>query len=95
MSLAQVLSHKDLDSNASLIVGIIMEDIFGAAGQEKESEGYTSKLKELKFNKSYDTGEILAANISLSAFGALLPVSYTHLDVYKRQTLSSFRMNVR
>lgn len=72
MSLAQVLSHKDLDSNASLIVGIIMEDIFGAAGQEKESEGYTSKLKELKFNKSYDTGEILAANISLSAFGALL-----------------------
>ncbi|CUS22660.1 LAQU0S06e03070g1_1 [Lachancea quebecensis] len=72
VAMSHSLSHKDLDTNSALIVSIIMEDIFGAAGQEKEAEGYSSKLKELKFNKSYDTGEILASNISLPAFGSLL-----------------------
>ncbi|SCU85141.1 LANO_0C03444g1_1 [Lachancea nothofagi CBS 11611] len=72
MALAPKLTHKDLDATAHMIVGVIMEDVFGTAGQEKDAEGYTSKLKELKFNKSYDTGEILASNISLSTFGSLL-----------------------
>ncbi|SCU80430.1 LAME_0B03114g1_1 [Lachancea meyersii CBS 8951] len=70
--LSSKLQHKDLDTTASMIVNVIMEDTFGSAGQEKDAEGYTSKLKELKYNKSYDTAEIVASNISLAAFGHLL-----------------------
>lgn len=69
------LAHGDLDECCELIVNIIMEDVFGAAGQEKDAEGYTSKMKEVKFNKSFDSGEILSANISLVCFKSLvLPV---------------------
>lgn len=62
------LNHGDLDDAASLIVGVIMEDIFGAAGQEKDAEGYHSTMKEVKFKKSFDSGEILSSNISLTSF---------------------------
>lgn len=72
MSLSEVLQHGDMDDCAHIIVKITMEDIFGMAGQEKDAEGYTSKMKEVKFNKSYDTGEIMAANINLSTFATLL-----------------------
>lgn len=75
MSVSDVLKHGDLDPSAQMIVDVVMEDIFGAAGQEKDAENYKSKMKEVKFNKSYDTGEILASNISLPVFGtALRPI---------------------
>ncbi|KUJ18569.1 HEAT repeat protein-like protein [Mollisia scopiformis] len=38
----------DLDYCLPPIVQIIMDDIFGAAGQEKDAEEYTSKMKEVK-----------------------------------------------
>lgn len=66
------LKHGDLDESVPIIVDIIMEDIFGAAGQEKDSEGYTSKMKEVKHKKSFDSGEILNANISLTEFGEII-----------------------
>ncbi|CAH2352353.1 U3 small nucleolar RNA-associated protein 20 [[Candida] railenensis] len=66
------LNHGDLDESAESLVSIIMEDIFGAAGQEKDAEGYTSKMKEVKFNKSFDTGELLSSNISLKTFKTLV-----------------------
>lgn len=66
------LAAGDLDEPLPLIVDIIMEDIFGAAGQEKDAEGYHSKMKEVKFKKSFDTGEFVTANISLPCFGMLL-----------------------
>jgi U3 small nucleolar RNA-associated protein 20 len=62
------LNHGDLDDSVELIVEIIMEDIFGAAGQEKDAEGYHSKMKEVKFKKSFDSGEIVASNVSLASF---------------------------
>ncbi|KOH00840.1 Utp20p [Saccharomyces eubayanus] len=71
-SLQGVLKHSDLDPSSSMVVKIIMENIFGFAGEEKDSENYHTKVKEIKSNKSYDAGEILAANISLSEFGTLL-----------------------
>ncbi|CEP63954.1 Utp20p LALA0_S09e06238g [Lachancea lanzarotensis] len=71
-ALSAKLNPKDLDSTAKLIVDVIMEDTFGTAGQEKDAEGYTSKLKEIKFNKSYDTAEIISSNISLASFVHLL-----------------------
>ncbi|AAS52679.2 AEL006Wp [Eremothecium gossypii ATCC 10895] len=72
VSMSEALGHGDLDDCASMIIDIVMEDTFGAAGQEKDAEGYTSKIKEVKFNKSYDTSELLAANINLPVFGTLL-----------------------
>ncbi|CCG22033.1 Utp20 protein [Candida orthopsilosis Co 90-125] len=70
--LANVLKHGDLNESISLTIEIAMEDIFGAAGQEKDADGYTSKMKEVKFKKSFDTCEILASNISLNHFGELI-----------------------
>lgn len=72
VSLNDHLVQGDLDSSADMIAGVIMEDTFGAAGQEKDAEGYTSKMKEVKHNKSYDTAEILSNSISLEKFGSLL-----------------------
>ncbi|CCE61523.1 hypothetical protein TPHA_0A04500 [Tetrapisispora phaffii CBS 4417] len=71
-SMAQRLKHSDLDASARLLVNIIMEGIFGTTGQEKDSDNYHTNVKEVKSNKSYDTGEILSANISLPVFGTLI-----------------------
>lgn len=72
-SMAQVgLQHGDLNESISLIMDVVMEDIFGAAGQEKDADGYTSKMKEVKFKKSFDSCEIVSSNISLSHFGELI-----------------------
>ncbi|KAI3405650.2 UTP20 [Candida oxycetoniae] len=66
------LVHGDLNESISMIIEIVMEDIFGAAGQEKDADGYTSKMKEVRFKKSYDSCEIVASNISLNQFGELI-----------------------
>lgn len=67
-----VLKHGDLDECIQIIIDIVMEDIFGAAGQEKDAEGYTSKMKEVKFKKSFDTAEIISSNVSLNKFGNII-----------------------
>lgn len=69
---SESFSHGDLDESVTEIVEIIMEDTFGAAGQEKDAEGYHSKMKEVKYKKSYDSAEILASAVSLSQFGSLI-----------------------
>lgn len=70
--LTPVLKHGDLDNCIDLIPEIMMEDIFGVTGLEKEAEDYHSKLMEVKKQKSFETGELMASNISLSKFGKLL-----------------------
>ncbi|VEU19452.1 DEKNAAC100236 [Brettanomyces naardenensis] len=71
------LGHGDLSESADLIVDSIMDDLFGAAAEEKEAEGYSKKTKEMKYNKSYDTGELIAENLLLKDFSRLLtPVKY-------------------
>lgn len=72
VAISPSLSHGDLDDSTQVIVDIIMEDIFGAAGQEKDAEGYTSKMKEVKFKKSFDSGELLSSNINLLNFSILV-----------------------
>ncbi|QLG71875.1 hypothetical protein HG535_0C02250 [Zygotorulaspora mrakii] len=71
-TLSETLNHSDLDTSASMLVKIIMEDIFGSAGLEKDSDNYSTKVKEVKVNKSYDTAEILASNVTLPVFGTLI-----------------------
>jgi len=71
------INHGDLVESADLIVESIMNDIFGAASEEKAATGYSNKTKEIKHNKSYDTGELLAENIYLKNFLHLLkPIKF-------------------
>lgn len=86
-AMKETLVHSDLDGSAEIIMGIIMEDIFGSAGQEKDSENYRTTMKEVKQNKSYDTAEIIAANVSLPVYGALLhPVNSLLLERINSKT---------
>ncbi|CAL3973099.1 unnamed protein product [Diplocarpon coronariae] len=62
----------DLDYCLGQIVDIIMEDIFGATGQEKDSEEYTSKMEEVKSSKSYDSMELIASTATLSRLTELV-----------------------
>ncbi|KAF2102106.1 HEAT repeat protein [Rhizodiscina lignyota] len=50
----------DLDYCLNDIITIIMDDIFGVTGQEKDAEEYISKMKEVKSSKSYDSMELIA-----------------------------------
>ncbi len=45
------MAPGDLDYCLPSIVAIIMDDIFGATGQEKDAEEYVSKMKEVKSSK--------------------------------------------
>ncbi|KAI5306435.1 hypothetical protein KEM56_000935 [Ascosphaera pollenicola] len=61
----------DLDNDLEMMADIIVEDIFGTVGQEKEAEEYVSKMKEVKSSKSYDSMELLAKNASIKRLAAL------------------------
>ncbi|PFH57091.1 hypothetical protein XA68_15518 [Ophiocordyceps unilateralis] len=56
----------DLDSSLPAIVTVIMDDIFGAIGQEKDADGYISQMKEVRSSKSQDSMELVAQNASIS-----------------------------
>ncbi|OPB42048.1 UTP20, snoRNA-binding protein and member of the SSU processome [Trichoderma guizhouense] len=56
----------DLNPCLSSIVTVIMDDIFGVVGQEKDAEGYVSQMKEVKSSKSQDSMELIAKNASIS-----------------------------
>jgi U3 small nucleolar RNA-associated protein 20 len=61
----------DLDYCLSSIVAVIMDDIFGVAGQEKDAEDYVSKMKEVKSSKSQDSMELIAKTASITRLGDL------------------------
>ena len=56
---------SDLNYCLPEIVTIIMDDIFGVTGQEKDAEEYISKMKEVKSSKSFDSMEHLAKNTAV------------------------------
>lgn len=56
----------DLDHCLPAIVTVVMDDIFGVIGQEKDAEGYTSQMKEIKSSKSQDSMELVAKNASMT-----------------------------
>ncbi|KAK0731037.1 armadillo-type protein [Lasiosphaeris hirsuta] len=53
------------------IMAVIMDDIFGATGQEKDTDEYTSQMKEVKSRKSQDSMELIAKNASIRRLGDL------------------------
>ncbi|KAJ9665174.1 U3 snoRNP protein [Coniosporium apollinis] len=60
VSMSPVLKPGDLDYCLGDIVDVIMDDIFGVTGQEKDAEDYISKMKEVKSSKSFDSMELVA-----------------------------------
>ncbi|KAG9291746.1 hypothetical protein G9A89_012031 [Geosiphon pyriformis] len=62
----------EIDYCAAEITEIMINDIFGHVGQEKENEGITGKMKEMKSSKSYDSFELMATKIELKNISVLL-----------------------
>ncbi|TQV95648.1 HEAT repeat protein [Cordyceps javanica] len=56
----------DLDHCLPSIVTVIMDDIFGVVGQEKDAEGYTTQTKEIKGSKSQDSMELVAKTATVT-----------------------------
>ena len=65
-------SPGDLDYCLPTIVDIIMNDIFGATGQEKDAEEYVSKMREVKSSMSHDSMELIARTTTVSKLIILL-----------------------
>lgn len=61
----------DLDYCLSAIMAVIMDDVFGVAGQEKDASEYVSKMKEVKSSKSQDSMELIAKTASITRLGDL------------------------
>ena len=62
----------DLDYCLPEIVSVVMGDIFGAVGQEKDAEDYVSKMKEVKSSKSFDSMELIASVTSIDQISPLV-----------------------
>ncbi|KAI9872256.1 MAG: U3 snoRNP protein, partial [Pleopsidium flavum] len=69
---ASSFNSGDLDYCMPQIVSVIMDDIFGATGQEKDAEEYISKMKEVKSSKSYDSMELIAKTTTLRRLSDLI-----------------------
>ena len=67
-----LLTSGDLDYCVSDVVSVIMDDIFGVTGQEKDAEEYISKMKEVKSSKSFDSMELLAKVTTLGCLSKLI-----------------------
>lgn len=62
----------DLDECLPELMLVIMDDIFGVTGQEKDAEEYKSGMKEVKSSKSFDTMELLARITPIAKLGELI-----------------------
>ncbi|MCJ1450861.1 U3 snoRNP protein [Mycoblastus sanguinarius] len=68
------------DSDCCLVVSVIIDDIFGATGQEKDAEEYISKMKEVKSSKSYDSMELIAKTATVENLVHLIRPLQTLLE---------------
>lgn len=75
-----IYTSGDLDYCLPQIVAVIMDDIFGATGQEKDAEEYISKMREVKSSKSYDSMEIVARSAIVDNFFHLIRPLQSLLD---------------
>lgn len=75
-----IFKPGDLDYCLPQIVAIIMDDIFGVTGLEKDAEEYISKMKEVKSSKSYDSMELICKTTSVENFVQLIRPLQTLLE---------------
>lgn len=75
-----IFKSGDLDYCLPQIVAIIMDDIFGVTGLEKDAEEYISKMKEVKSSKSYDSMELISKTASVEKFVHLIKPLQTLLE---------------
>lgn len=64
VKLSEQLQPGDLDYCLPDIVDVILDDIFGFTGQEKDAEEYISKMKEVKSSKSFDSMDLIARSVT-------------------------------
>ena len=62
----------DLDYCLDDLVKVLLDDVFGVVGQQKENQDYISSMKEVKSNKSFDSMEILARCTSVQHLSKLV-----------------------
>lgn len=62
----------DLDYCLDELVLVVIDDIFGAVGQEKDNQDYISSMKEVKSSKSYDSMELLARSTSVGSLSKVV-----------------------
>ena len=72
IALSPSLEPGDLDYCVGDLVLVVMDDIFGAVGQEKDSQDYISSMKEVKSSKSFDSMELLARSTSVNHLRLLI-----------------------
>ncbi|KAK2790744.1 U3 snoRNP protein [Onygenales sp. PD_10] len=77
----------DLDQNLDALAAVVMDDIFGTVGQEKDAEEYVSKMREVKSSKSYDSMELLAKISTIRHLSALISPVQTLLKEKLTATL--------
>lgn len=70
----------DLDYCIPQIVSVIMDDIFGVTGLEKDAEEYISQMKEVKSSKSYDSMELISKTATIEEFVHLIRPLQSLLD---------------
>ncbi|KAK7510042.1 uncharacterized protein IWZ02DRAFT_149399 [Phyllosticta citriasiana] len=72
VSMTPTFKPGQLDYCLNDIVSVVMDDMFGVTGQEKDAEDYISKMKEVKSSKSFDSIELIAKTTTISRFIDLL-----------------------
>ena len=77
---APIFKPGDIDYCLPQIVSVILDDIFGTTGQEKDAEEYISKMKEVKSSKSYDSMELIAKTATVGHLVLLIRPLQTLLD---------------
>lgn len=72
VSVTEVCQPGELDHCLPDVTAVIMDDIFGITGQEKDAEEYKSGMKEVKSSKSFDTMELMARVTPVNKLGLLI-----------------------
>jgi U3 small nucleolar RNA-associated protein 20 len=71
-SLVPTLNPGDIDDCMEPLVDILINDIFGEVGDEREIEELRGKMREIKGTKSFDSFELLSKVIRLSMITVML-----------------------
>lgn len=84
LTVIPLFAQGDLDYCIEPLMTVIMDDVFGAVGEEKDADEYVSKMKEVKKSKSQDSLELIAKNTSVGQLGVL--VQPLHMLMLERIT---------